>query len=156
MTKSKIVRLMNELVEKYGDVEVGRIYDYWKSRLIDPGDRYIPDEDCIIKSVTLSMMVDVVSCRSEYEQIVEIINGRRRKPMYPVEIPESKKLWESEEQKKAREKHRKDWGSMLGMGMMNAHMYHNIEHYVDIARLTDPSPTPKQFGMAMDNHKKRH
>lgn len=146
---------MNGLLEQYGDVEVGRIYDYWKSRMIGPDGRYIRNEECMVGSVTISMIMDNIKCRSEYERIIDIINGRCDKPMYPADIPESKAAYESTEQEMARKKHHKEWGSAAAL-MGIPYTYHAVEHFYDTTHFADPSPTPKQFGMAMDNHRKRH
>lgn len=158
MTKSKCIRLLNELIEKYGDVEVGQVYDYYKSRLMKDNGTYIPTEECIINSIKLSDMVEVISCRSDYEHLEEIVKGSRNKRMYPVVIPESKNAYESEEQKKLRDKHRSDFSSMMSYicgGYPFHNVYENIKMYDDIAKLTEYNPSPKEFGMAMDNHKKR-
>ena len=149
---------MNELLEKYGDVDVAYMYDYYATRLIDEHGNYVHrvNETAIVGSIKLSQIVEQVTCRSEYEHILEIVEGKRNKPMQPVVIKESKEKYETEEQKKTRDKHRKDWGSMLGLGMMNTHIYHNIEPYLTLDHIFSDHTSPKKFGMAMDNYKKRH
>ena len=164
MTKTKYIRLLTELIDKYGDVEIAQAYDYWKSRLIGSNDEYVKDEDCCVFLIKISTIMEHPDAFDlDYKKIVAIITGKERKPRYPIEILESKALWESEEQTKLREKHQKKIGTMMngimrgvGAGYPFCRMYEWIKPYYDIANLTDSSPTPKEFGMAMDNHRKRH
>lgn len=164
MTKTKYIRLLTELIDKYGDVEIAQIYDYWKSRLIDSNDEYIKDEDCYVSIVKISTIKEHPEAFDiDYKKIVAIVTGKDRKPRYPIEIPESKALWESAEQAKLREKHQKKIDSLMN-GIMRGvgacypfcRMYEYVKPYYDIANLTNSKSTPKEFGMAMDNHKKRH
>lgn len=153
MTKSKGAKLIQELINKYGDVDVALMYDYWASRLIGPDGRYM--EDKIVGAIKLSQIGPITSW-DDYHRLEDIACGKRPAPKTPVVVPESKEKYDSKEQEEARKKHRKDWGAMLGAGLLG-HAYHNAASmYADISKISDPSPTPKQFGMAMDNHKKRH
>ena len=64
MTKSKGLRLIQELIAKYGDVEIVCVYDYYATRIYkDPNDARTSKnpEDVIIKSIKLSR----IWCRKE-------------------------------------------------------------------------------------------
>lgn len=154
MTKSKIIRLINELIKKHGDVEVGRTYDYYKSRLIQENGEYVDDNDCIIDSFKLSQISDYITCRSEYERIADIVNGRSSIPMCPVEVDESKELFNSETQKLRRKHHLREFESFINCGfpLGGGYNFKLLNFYKDfIIPATEPKLTPKQFGMRVNN-----
>ena len=152
---------MNELLEKYGDVDVAYMYDYYATRLIDEHGNYIHrvNETAIVGSIKMSQIVEQVTCRSEYEHILEIVEGKRNKPMQPVVIKESKEKYESEEQQKLRKKHKEEFGTFMSHMMSPyAYPFRKVEEMFDLSKRIDMMShhDVKDFGMAMDNYKKRH
>ena len=156
MTKSKIIRLINELIEKYGDIEVVRVYDYYKSRLIGDNDRYIPDEECVVGTLTISQIGSTVENRHQYEVLEEIVKWRRSLIRHWIEVPESKEKYLSEEQTKLRKKHRDDFRRYMGILDIPYRLKEYDTTLKSFDNLMEPKMTPRKFGMAMDNYKKKH
>lgn len=156
MTKSKITRLVNNLIEKYGDMEVGHVYDYYKSKLIGDDGKYIPIEECVVGTLTISQIGSTVQNRHQYEELEEIVKGRRRLIHHWVEVPESKEKYLSTGQTRLRKKHRDDFRSYMGIGSIPYYYKEWEMGYKIIDNLMEPKTTSREFGMAMDNHKKKH
>lgn len=98
MTKSKAMKLIAELISKYGDVVVAKKYDYWKSKTyVLEGE----DTNTILSEIKLSE-IDLPSCRSDYEKIERIACGKDELNYIPVEIKESKDIYDSPEQEERR------------------------------------------------------
>ncbi len=151
MTKNKCIRLIKELVEKYGDIDIIQIYDYYASRLIKDDGTW--SDDVMLGTIKLSQMSEVITCRGDYENLVKIVEGKSEVQRQYVVVPESKEKYDSEEQIQARVQHRRGLNSFLGASSMMLHSYHDIQH-IYASDLMRPHTTPKEFGMAMDNHRK--
>lgn len=99
MTRTKMKRLIDGLIAKYGDVVVAKTYDIWLSRT------YVKDEDearsTILSEVHLSN-VDLPGCRADYERLADIASGKEEVLYIPVEIAESKALYNTPEQARLR------------------------------------------------------
>ena len=94
MTKNKARKLIQELIEKYGDVVVAKKYDYWASKTyVKEGE----DTNTIISEVHLSEIKLPIN-RSDFKELVNIVTGKSGINYIPVEIQESKTLYESPEQ----------------------------------------------------------
>lgn len=153
MTKSKGEKLLQELIEKYGDVVVAYTYDVYQSRCIKEDGTYEKIEDCMLDMFKLSQCV--IDNRSKYKQLEEVAQGRRKQAWIPVEINDSKSNYYSEEQRKLREKRGRDFRTYMG-NFMNGYPYQTVKQMVDMDKLLSHSPSPKEFGMAMDNQNKKH
>jgi len=157
MTKNKCIRLIKELIEKYGDIDIAYLYDYYASRLIKPDGTY--SDDVVVGTIKLSDATEIVTCRGDYDKIVKIVEGKCEPQRQYVLVPESKAKYDSKEQEEARAKHRRDLGSFLGAGNL-LQTYHNIQNTMYSPDfMMKPHITPKEFGMAMANrrnHKKKH
>lgn len=162
MTKSKGQRLLQGLINKYGDAVIAFTYDYYATRIYtNPQDiRESKDpEEVILNEIHLSS-VDEITSWGDIKRLEEIVTGRRPKMKYPVVVQESKDMYDSEEQIRRREKYKRDFQMLInnyaGVGKGFYNVYEHAVLFDDIAKLTEHSPTPKEFGMAMDNVKKRH
>lgn len=155
MTKSKGLRLIQELIAKYGDVEIVCVYDYYATRIYeDPNDARTSKkpEDVIIKSIKLSNL-EGFSNREDFKTIEAIASGKQRPIMQPVIIDESKEIYDSPSQQLIRKKHSQDFHTMMGnLFHMNLQPYYNL-HKVDM--MLNNSPSPKEYGMALSNSNKR-
>ena len=99
MTKTKMKRLIDGLIAKYGDVVVAKTYDYWLSKT------YVKNESeaksTILSEVRLTN-IDLPRCRAEYERLTDIASGKEKILYIPVEIAESKALYNTPEQARLR------------------------------------------------------
>jgi hypothetical protein len=95
MTRTKAKRLINELIAKYGDVVVAKIYDYWLSQT------YVENENeqrsIIIAEVHLSE-VEPPACRSMFEELADIVTGKAEIKYIPIEVAESKAIHDTPQQ----------------------------------------------------------
>ena len=59
MTKTKVIRLLNELAERYGkDYVVSKLIDRCKQKIGWYQGKRLPDDECIFKTVTLGDLID--------------------------------------------------------------------------------------------------
>ena len=59
MTKTKVIRLLNELAEKYGkDYVVSKLIDRCKQKIGWYQGKRLPDDECIFKTVTLGDLIE--------------------------------------------------------------------------------------------------
>lgn len=94
MTKSKAIRLIAELIAKYGDVVVAKKYDYWASKTyVKEGE----DINTIIAEIHLSE-VEPPTGRSVFSELVDIVTGKSNIKYIPVEVEASKALYNTPEQ----------------------------------------------------------
>ena len=158
MTKTKGQRLQQELIEKYGDAVIAYTYDYYATRIYtNPQDlrESKNPEDAIVTEIHISGLGDITSW-DDIKKIEDIVTGRRPKERYPVVVQESKDLYDSEEQQKIRKKHSEEFRS-FSSSMMNLYAY---PFYMATVAEEDymyhiHQPTVKDFGMVMDNYRKR-
>lgn len=156
MTQSKGLRLIQELIKKYGDVELIQIYDYYATRIYSDINNIRSDknpEDVIIGSIKLSDL-EGVSNRDEYKLIEQIASGKQHKIMRGVEVEESKKIYESPEQVMIRKKHSQDFHAMMGNFMGIGSPFHIYDYIRKPDMMLDMKTSPKEFGMAMSNSHK--
>lgn len=160
MTKSKGQRLIQELVDKYNNPTVAIIYDYYATRIITNPNNLREcknPEDVIVREIKLSDISNVTSW-DDIKRFEDVACGRRPVEKYPVEVKESKEIYESEEQQKLRKKHREDFGTFMSHMMSPyAYPFRNVERMFDLSKQIDhmSRTNVKDFGMAMDNHRKR-
>lgn len=91
MTRNKFNKLVQGLIDQYGDVVVVEVYDYYKSKIIlKEGEE---SDDNIIVRIKLSDYInegDVIPNRNTFLKLVEIASGKEKPYSQPVEIEESK------------------------------------------------------------------
>lgn len=150
-TKTKIERLRLELESKYGkDMVVVVFYDYYKAHLVDekgeyPHNRY----NSSVQSYTLETVPVEKWDYKRFDRIGRNLEG----PEYvPVEIKESRDLFESPEQQELRKKSREAFATVMRrFAGIYATPYYLFENTRSLLDLWPASPTPKEFGMAVDN-----
>jgi signal peptidase I len=95
MTRTKAKRLIDELIAKYGDVVVAKTYDYWLNQT------YVEDENeqrsTIIAEVHLSE-VEPQAGRSMFEELADIVMGKAEIKYIPIEVAESKAIYDTPQQ----------------------------------------------------------
>ena len=112
MTRSKINKIIQELVNKYGDKVVYREYDLYKSRLIENND-YVGIDGSILKEIKLSE-VNNIKCREDLKQLEDLLKNNQ-KVSVSVKLEESKKLYDTPEQEKLRKKKDEKLSQLLGI-----------------------------------------
>lgn len=160
MTKSKGQRLLQELIEKYGDAVIAFSYDYYATRIYTNPQNLRETknpEDAVISEIHLSGVGEVTSW-DDIKKLEDIATGRRPKMRYPVVVQESKDLYDSNQQQLLRKKHSQEFGAFMG-SMMHPYAYpfHKVEEMFQLSKKVDHMchGDVKDFGMAMDNYKKR-
>lgn len=92
MTRNKLNKLVQGLIDQYGDVVVVEGYDYYKSKIIlKEGEE---SEDNIILRIKLSDYIkteNVIPNRNTFLKLAEIAFGKEKPYSMPIEIEESKK-----------------------------------------------------------------
>ena len=93
MTKNKFNKLVQGLIDQYGDVVVMEVYDYYKSKIIlKEGEE---NSDNVLSRITLSSFIDtdkVVPNRATFENLEGIAKGRIKAASQPVVVEESKNI----------------------------------------------------------------
>lgn len=157
MTKTKGAKLVQELIGKYGDFVVAKLYDYYATCLINEDNKHTHKEDVVVREIHVSE-IGMVTSWDDYKNLEAMAQGRRPIEYHGVIVKESQEKYNSKEQEEARKKHRQEFHSFMG-GMMNPYAYpfHKVEEMFDMSRRIDmmSHPDVKKFGMAMDNYKKR-
>lgn len=154
MTKNKFNRLINELIQKYGDAVIVEIYDYYKSRIIlKEGEE---SDNNIIVRIKLSDYIkaeNVIPNRGTFLKLFEIASGKEKPYSQPVEIKESKKLYDSEEQVKLRKKRQEEFQKLFGTyALMNEpRVMHDLQMIQKFEDWTQTSPSPKEYGRYLSN-----
>lgn len=151
MTKTKGQRLIQELIEKYGDAVVAFSYDRYATMLEHPDDprHMVFPEDVTVKEIHLSDIQEVTNW-DHIKKIEAIASGRRPVEKYPVLVQESKDIYDSEEQQQLHKKRSEEFQSLMGA------YYHIYENPVVADPLPITSgPNTKEFGQAISNYKKR-
>lgn len=154
MTRNKFNRLINELIQKYGDAVIVEIYDYYKSKIVlKEGET---SEDNIIQKIKLSDYIEsenVIPNRGTFLKLVEIASGKEKPYSQPVEIEESKKIYDSEEQVKLRKKRQEEFQQLFGTyALMNEpRVMHDLQMIQKFKDWTQTSPSPKEYGKYLSN-----
>ena len=154
MTKNKFNRLVNELIQKCGDAVIVEIYDYHKSQIIlKEGET---SEDNIIQKIKLSDYIkseNVIPNRGTFLKLVEIASGKEKPYSQPVEIEESKKLYDSEEQVELRKKRQEEFQQLFGTyALMNEpRVMHDLQMIQKFEDWKQTSPSPKEYGKYLSN-----
>lgn len=102
MTRTKAKRLIDEMIAKYGDVVVAKTYDYWKSKTYA---NEVEDTNTVISEIHLSEIEPPIN-RVEYKKLEDIVNGKEEITYIPIEVPESKAVYNSPEQAELRKVHK--------------------------------------------------
>ena len=147
MTRNKFNRILKDIIEKYGDVVVVKMYDYYKSRLIlKDGEE---SSDNVLETILLSDYINndkVVPNREEIKHIESIAKREIGPYLQPVEIEESKHLYDSDEQvilrKKENEKFQQLFGTYIPFTLKEPYL--NLTNF---EKFTRQSCSPKEYGM---------
>lgn len=155
MTKTKGSKLVQELIAKYGDFVVAKLYDYYATCLLTDNRFSTKKEDVIVRELHMSE-IPVIQNWNDYKNFEAMAQGRRPIEYHGVIVKESQEKYNSKEQEEARKKHRQEFGTMMSH-MMGAYPFHAVNDVLDASRRIDmmSHPDVKKFGMAMDNYKKR-
>lgn len=155
MTKTKGTKLVQELIEKYGDFVVVKLYDYYATRLLTD-DRFSTEkEDVVVREVYMSE-IPVINSWNDYKNFEAVAQGRRPIEYHGVIVKESQEKYNSKEQEDARKKHRQEFGTMISH-MMGAYTFSRMEEIYDLSKKLDvmSQTDTKKFGMAMDNYRRK-
>ena len=102
MTKTKAKRLIDELIVKFGDVVVAKTYDYWASKTyVKEGE----DTNTIMAEIHLSE-IEPPCNRSDFKKLEDVVRGKEKITYIPVEVAESKAVYDSPEQAELRRVHK--------------------------------------------------
>ena len=155
MTKNKFNKLVQQLVDKYGDAVVMEVYDYYKSQIIlKEGEE---SSDNILSRITLSNFIGsdkVIPNRSTIENLEEIAKGKIKPVAQPVVVEESKALYESDEQVELRKKRKEEFEKLFGTYthfMNEPRMMRDLQMIQKFEDWTQDSPTPKEYGKYLSN-----
>ena len=154
MTQSKIKRLIQELISKYGDVVIIEMIDYYASRLIDTESSKNSESSNIIDSKKLSDIISgnlVISCRAEFELVKSICEGKDDPIRHYVEVEESKKKYDSEEQQKLRKRSAEEFRRLTGALFATSHASDYYDMVYKFDKMTEIKTTPKEFGQYLQN-----
>lgn len=162
MTKSKGAKLLQELINKYGDFVVARMYDYYATRIIeDPNNPLTKKkaDEVIIREMHASELGEngvALTSWEDLKRLEDIAKGIRPAEKYPVVVKASQDLYNSEEQKKLREKNSREFGAYMN-NLVNGYTFRKVEDMYSLAKRSEilMHNDVKDFGMAMDNHRKR-
>ncbi len=155
MTRNKFNKLVQGLIDQYGDVVVMEVYDYYKSRIIlKEGEE---SSDNVILRITLSSFIDtdkVVPNRTTIENLEGIAKGKIKPLSKPVVVEESKKLYDSEEQVKLRKKRQEEFQKLFGTYthfMNEPRVMNDLQMIQKFEDFTQTSSTPKEYGKYLSN-----
>lgn len=162
MTKSKGAKLLQELINKYGDFVVARMYDYYATRIIeDPNNPLTKKkaDEVIIREMHASELGEngvALTSWEDLKRLEDIAKGIRPAEKYPVVVKASQDLYNSEEQKKLREKNSREFDAYMN-NLVNGYTFRKVEDMYSLAKRSEflMHNDVKDFGMAMDNHRKR-
>ena len=154
MTQSKIKRLIQELFVKYGDVVIIEMIDYYASRLIDTESSKNCESSNIIGSKKISDIISgdlVISCRAEFELVKSICEGKDNPIQHYIEVEESKKKYDSEEQQKLRKRRFEEFQRLTGTLFSTSHAAEYADLVYKFDKMTEIKTTPKEFGQYLQN-----
>lgn len=162
MTKTKGTKLLQELINKYGDFVVARMYDYYATRIIeDPNNPLTKKkaDEVIIREMHASELGGngvALTSWEDLKRLEDIAKGIRPAEKYPVVVKASQDLYNSEEQKKLREKNSREFGAYMN-NLVNGYTFRKVEDMYSLAKRSEilMHNDVKDFGMAMDNRRKR-
>lgn len=155
MTKTKGAKLVQELIEKYGDFVVVKLYDYYATCLLTDNKFSTKKEDAIVREIYMSE-IPVINSWSDYKNFEAIAQKRRPIEYHGVIVKESQEKYNSKEQEDARKKKRQEFGSITSY-IMGTYPFRVVNDVFDLSKRIDimEHTDVKKFGMAMDNYKKR-
>lgn len=158
MTETKGKRLLQELIAKYGDVVVAKMYDYYGVRIIHDvksGWRYSKDpEEMIVDEIRLSEL-ESVSSWDDYKKLEQLCQGKAKPTLIPIEVESSKQEYESESQQLARKKAHQNFQAFLSSDIFSGQTFHTYEALTRMAPIwKESSPSPKQYGQAIAGRRK--
>ncbi len=149
MTKSKGQKLLQELIVKYGDVVVGKTYDYWATRLDEYRNTIDIPQELVLTELHLSDMPWVTNW-SEYKDLIALCEGKIKPGNVPVEIKESKAKYDSPEETLLRKKREQEFNQLFGtFGRLfqSSPVAETINTYSQLNKWLNTSPSPKEYGM---------
>ena len=116
-TKTKIERLRQELLSKYGDPVVFVSYDYYKRRLLTPGTggrlEYTTDP-CTVEEIHLSQLpVEAIPNTATFKHLEDMVKNHRYDE-YGVLVEESLQEYNSDTQKEYRKQKRTEFEGAMG------------------------------------------
>ena len=139
MTQGKIEKTIKEMVEKYGDMTVAVRYDYYKTMLIDDKRRprlfsAVDDsvDDCITEEIPLSKVMEVIPNLNhpKLKNLELICRGKIRRYYIPEVVEDSKKEYESDEQRKLRKEQKDSLRKFFTEYATNALPFYKNEFHV--------------------------
>lgn len=155
MTKNKFNKLVQQLVDKYGDVVVMEVYDYYKSQIIlKEGEE---SSDNVLSRITLSSFIGsnkVIPNRSTIENLEGIAKGKIKPVAQPVVVEESKKIYDSEEQVNLRKKRQEEFQQLFGTYthfINKPSMMDDLQMIQKFEDWTQSSLSPKEYGEYLSN-----
>lgn len=150
MTKSKGQKLLQELIAKYGDVVVGKTYDYWATRLDEYRNTIDIPQELVLTELHLSDMPRVTNW-SEYKDLIALCEGKIKPGNVPVEIKESKAKYDSPEETLLRKKREQEFRSCMGFLFQSSPVAETIYEHSQLDKWLNSSPSPKEYGMYLAN-----
>jgi hypothetical protein len=155
MTRNKFNKLVQGLIDQYGDVVVVEVYDYYKSKIIlKEGEE---SDNNIILRLKLSDYIEaenVIPNRSTFLKLVEIASGKEKPYSQPVVVEESKKLYDSEEQVKLRKKRQEEFQKLFGTYthfMNEPRVMNDLQLIRKFEDWKQTSLSPKEYGKYLSN-----
>ena len=157
-TKTKIERLRQELLSKYGDPVVFVSYDYYKRHLLTPGAGgrlEYPSDPCTVEEIHLSQLpVEAIPNTATFKHLEDMVRNHRYDE-YGVLVEESKQEYESDTQKEYRKRMHEDFLTLMGSQFMGeaARIFHKPDGGIfDIdTRFLTKSTDVKDYGRVMIN-----
>jgi len=155
MTKTKGTKLVQELVEKYGDFVVAKLYDYYATCLLTDDRFSTKKEDVVVREIHMSQ-IPTIQNWTDYKNFEAMAQGRRPIEYHGVIVKESQEKYNSKEQEEARKKHRQEFGSMISH-IAGAYSFGKVDEIFDASKRIDmmAQTDVKKFGMAMDNYRRK-
>ena len=154
MTRNKFNKLLQGLIDQYGDAVIVEIYDYYKSKIIlKEGE---DSSDNVLSRITLSSFIGtdkVVPNRTTIENLEGIAKGKIKPLSQPVVVEESKKLYDSEEQVKLRKKRQEEFQQLFGTYtfMNEPRVMRDLQMIQKFEDWKQTSPSPKEYGKYLSN-----
>ena len=155
MTKTKGTKLVQELVEKYGDFVVAKLYDYYATCLLTDDRFSTKKEDVVVREIHMSQ-IPTIQNWTDYKNFEAMAQGRRPIEYHGVIVKESQEKYNSKEQEEARKKPRQEFGRLTST-ILGAYPFSRMDEIFDASRRIDmmAQTNTKKFGMAMDNYRRK-
>lgn len=156
-TKTKIERLRQELLSKYGDPVVFVSYDYYKRRLLTPGAGgrlEYPSDPCTVEEIHLSQLpVEAIPNTATFKHLEDMVRNHRYDE-YGVLVEESMQEYNSDIQKEYRKRKHTELEGTMGRYLAEAaRVFHKPSSDIfDIGTgFLTKSTDVRNYGLAMIN-----